>query len=160
MNKYITGILIFTAGMTLAPLVQIGVKAEITSFDPKTMTGTDDLVHRVPGGRIGVAGPLQFPTGPDVFTTSNSAIVFQKEADRILEVSGIALAVLPMNRWGQSDYARPDKIEDVKVFVWTKDGKKWRAQWVEDGTALPAGPALPPPLINTTLNTIPCTTKP
>lgn len=32
---------------------------------------------------------------------------------------------------GPDTYVRPDKPEDVPVELWTKDGKHWKAKWVE-----------------------------
>jgi hypothetical protein len=50
----------------------------------------------------------------------------------ILSVTGISMIVLgDPSPYQLTRYAAPDKPEDVKIVLKTKDGKKWAAKWVE-----------------------------
>ena len=74
------------------------------------------------------ADPTPTPTPTQPFSlawASESGIILSVqgiESDRIAETQ---------SAFGFQHYARPEKPDDAKVELWTKDGRHWKAQWVE-----------------------------
>ena len=66
-------------------------------------------------------------------------IIFVDNASTILSLSGIPsdgqvkspVSGMAVSSYAWPRYVRPVKPDEVVIYVWTKDGKRWRAVWEE-----------------------------
>lgn len=96
-----------------------------------TCLGADSLPLPTTGTVTASGNYTGFLTGN---LTTSDIIVFEKpESKEIFRVKGLAIISLGSRiAFGGTRYEAPDKPDEVQAILVTKDGKRWRAQWVED----------------------------
>lgn len=70
----------------------------------------------------------------DMRITSVSSLIIMDQVDHAeaFRLTGLtAIELGDPSPYQGMRYGRPEKPEEVVAYLWTKDGRKWRAQWLE-----------------------------
>ncbi len=90
------------------------------------------LIDRPLSGEIYIKGTGSTALQLEAKSTGGLS-VYEQPAGEVLQVTGLAMIQLgnPSPYQGMR-YSRPEKADDVKAVLTTKDGKRWVAKWVEE----------------------------
>lgn len=116
-------VLMITVGSVL---VRAETKTDQTTKTAESVT-TGTLTT---SGTMQISGDLLKMADLKAVTTT---IKIQEAPGAVFELNGIpqGQALVSGSAFALPSYQRPEKPEQVTAFLWTSDGKKWKAEWKE-----------------------------